>query len=93
MCVFFSFVSFLTLRVKEVLFVLVGGEPVLGGALLIGIFYLFPFVRFLCCCVFYQVVPVASHPRGHDSETTTAVDEVGKTRLAKEGRRWQAEYY
>ena len=40
--------------VKEVLFVLVGGEPVLGDAVLLFFILFFSFlssVGFLCCCV------------------------------------------
>ena len=51
--VYFVLFSLFTL-VKEVLFVLVGGEPVLGDAVLLFFILFFSFlssVGFLCCCV------------------------------------------
>ena len=72
-----------------------GGEPVLGGALLLVFFsFFFLSLLFVFFIVFIVLVisAVASPPGGHDSETTTAVDEVQKTRLTKEGRRRQTGY-
>ena len=74
---------------------LAGGEPVLGGALLLVFFsFFFLSLLFVFFIVFIVLVisAVASPPGGHDSETTTAVDEVQKTRLTKEGRRRQTGY-
>ena len=60
---------------KEVLCVLEGGEPALGGVLLFFIFFVW-FVFFVVFCVVCRVSPRG----GGDSDTNTAVDEARKTR-------------
>ena len=71
----------LVILMKDVLCVLAGGEPDLGGALCFC----------LLCFLFFSPFFVLSveSPREHDSDTITAVDEVRKTRLTKTRRRRQ----
>ena len=72
---------------KEVLFVVLGNEPVLCRSSFFFKF-IFRFLSWSCICncfllVVGGVLSVTSPPRGQDGDTTAAVDEVRNTWLTK----------
>ena len=84
----FYFLSQCLIVLKHLSCVLLGGEPDVGCVFGFSLFCFVIFCRWCLVLFFVFLLSIAS-PGEHDSDTTTAVDEVRKTRLTRAGRRRQ----